>query len=334
VIDKVALRVSGYTPYSPEFDEFYRDSRNDPKGPFRPSPHYLAAADLRAYGFPVLLHTHNLHDKFASHKLEFLETGTLGYTQMRREIHRIFDTDAGSLAIMRLDVAVDVVGVSVEWFKQQAFVRYKRWTCDIGKIPADAENSSMGKTGVETFYYGRRPNLIRIYNKVQERRQEYIRLRKRAWALAKKQAMGGPVGFVFPNFETVYGYPERGFILTRVERQMAGGRVPQAVGTFGRLRAAVDFNPFEKLAFLEGGRPQPNPDDYEFGTYAIGMFIRRLIQDEGIHRAKQFLNRASIRHACRLLRTYRDFLPSDSGHVTQKDLVEKYRRSVAAQLAA
>jgi hypothetical protein len=335
VIDKVALRIPGFTPYSPGFGELYRELRSDPKGPFRHSAHYLAAADLRAYGFPVLLYTHNTHDKLGNHKLEFLETGKLGYTQIRQEIHRIFDTDAGSLPVMRVDLAADVVGVTVGWFMQQLLVQYKRWTCDVGRIDAtDVQISSMGKTGVETFYYGRRPNLVRVYNKIAERLAEYSRLKKRAWGEAKKKAMGGPVAFSFPDFETTFGYPEKGLILTRVERQIAGGRVPQAIGTFGRLRAAADFDPFDKLIFLDGGAPEPNPNDYAFDTHGKGMFIRWLIEKEGIHRAKQKLNRLSPRNASRLLRTYKDFLPDDSVRVTQKELVEKYRQSVLNQLAA
>jgi hypothetical protein len=335
VIDKIALRVPWCTPYSPEFSKLYQEIRRDPKGPFRPSPHYLAAADLRTYGYPVLLHTHNTHDKVGNHKLEFLETGKLGYSQIRKQIHRIFNTDTGSLPIMRVDLAADIVGFTVGWFIQQLLVQYKRWTCDVGRIDAaDAQISSMGKTGVETFYYGRRPNLVRIYNKIAERLGEYSRLKKRAWWEAKRKAMGGPVAFCFPDFETTFGYPEKGLILTRVERQIAGGRVPQVIGTFGRLRAAADFDPFEKLVFLNGGKPEPNPDDYDFDTYAKGMLIRALIQQEGIHRAKQKLNRLSTRNANRLLHNYKEFLPDDSARVTQKDLVEKYRQSVTVQLAA
>jgi hypothetical protein len=334
VIDKVELRVPGFTPYSSGFSKLYQEIRNDPRGPFRASAHYLAVADLRPYGYCALLHTHNLHGADGSHKLELLETGKLAYSQIRKEVERIFDTPPGPLVVTRVDCAADVVGVPVRWFEQQMLVQYKHFTCDIGRIAADLEISGMGKSGMETFYFGKRPNVVRVYNKIEERRQQYIRLKKRAFREAKKQAMGGPVLFFFPTFEEFCGYPEKGLILTRCERQIAGGRVPEVIATFARLRTAADFDPFERLIFLDGGKPKPNPDDYKLDIYAKGMFIRRLIEDEGIHRAKQFLNRHSKRNASRMLRQYKEFLPDDATRITHKELLEKYRQSVTTQLAA
>jgi len=335
MIDKVELRVPGFTAYSPQFSKLYQEIRNDPNGPFRPTAHYLASADLRSYGYPAVLHTHNIHDKQGNHKLELIETGRLKYTQMRQEIQRIFDTESGPLELMRVDLAADVPGVPVSWFKQNVLGQYKRWTADIGTLDtSDAQVSSMGKTGVETFYLGKRPNVIRMYNKIAERWQEYSRRKKRALFEAKKQARGGPLNFSFPAFEALFGYPEEGLILTRVERQIAAGRVPKVLATFGHLGRAADLDPFERLVFLNGGKPEPNPDHYDFATFAQGMYIRQLIQDEGIHRAKQFLNRHSMRNANRMLRRFRDFIPDDAGRVTQKMLVNKYRDSVSKQLAA
>ena len=335
MIDKVELRVPGFTPYSPQFGKLYQEIRNDPKGPFRQTQHYLASADLRPYGFSAILHTHNIHGKHSNHKLELIETGKMNYTQMRQEIHRIFDSATGPLELIRVDLAADIAGVPVSWFKQQAFAPYKRWTCEIGTVNADdAQFSTMGRTGVETFYLGKRPNVIRIYNKIAERRQEYMRLKRRALAEAKKRAMGGPIVFDFPSFEATSGFPEEGLILTRVERQIAGGRVPEELSTFARLRGAADFDPFERLVFLSGGKPEPNPDDYDLNKLAMGMYIRHLVQKDGIHRTKQFLNRRSMRNANRMLRRYEDFLPDDAARITHDELVEQYRQTVSKQLAA
>jgi hypothetical protein len=338
MIDKVELRVQGFTPYSPEFSRLYQEIRNDPRGPFRPSRHYIASGDLRKYGHPAILHTHSLHDKHGNHKLELIETGKMTYVQMRQAIHGIFDVDTGPLELMRVDLAADVVGVPVSWFEKYVRAQYKRWTAEIGSINPEGQFSTMGKSGVETFYLGKRPNVIRIYNKIAERRGEYMRLKRRALTEAKTLAMREPMGtpfmFLFPSFEQMFGYPETGFILTRVERQIAGGRVPEQLSTFARLRAADEFDPFEKLVFLDGGKLDPNQADYDFPTYCMGMQTRQLIQEQGFHRTKQLLNQRSPRNAARILRRVADFLPQGGDLLTSKGLLERYQQSVSKQLAA
>src|SRR5258708_3632346 len=107
MIDKVELRVPHSVPYTRDFGHLYRELRNDPKGPFRPSAHYSRVADLRDYGHPVILHTHNVHDKKGNFKLELVETGGMSYRQMGKEAGRIFDTQVGLLEPMRIDLATD-----------------------------------------------------------------------------------------------------------------------------------------------------------------------------------------------------------------------------------
>jgi hypothetical protein len=228
--------------------------------------------------------------------------------------------------------------VPVSWFEKYVRAQYKRWTAEIGSINPEGQFSTMGKSGVETFYLGKRPNVIRIYNKIAERRGEYMRLKRRALTEAKTLAMREPMGtpfmFLFPSFEQMFGYPETGFILTRVERQIAGGRVPEQLSTFARLRAADEFDPFEKLVFLDGGKLDPNQADYDFPTYCMGMQTRQLIQEQGFHRTKQLLNQRSPRNAARILRRVADFLPQGGDLLTSKGLLERYQQSVSKQLAA
>ena len=64
---------------------------------------------------------------------------------------------------------------------------------------------------VETVYFGKRPNCYRIYDKIAEFRYQFARLKP-------------DEGLEKPPFEELYGYPETGVILTRVERQIGGGR--------------------------------------------------------------------------------------------------------------
>lgn len=326
MIDKVDLRVPEYEPYTGKFSALYREIRNDPKGPFRPSQHYLASADLRKYGYPVILHTHCTRNKNGGHKLELLDTGGMTYSQMRDEIQRIFDTPPGPLNVMRVDLAVDVEGIPVSWFEKNIAVKYKRWTAGIGTSDPELQRSKMGKGEIETCYWGKRPNVIRAYNKISELKGQHALLKRRF--KREHRNLNG-----FPTFEDSFGYSEAGFLLTRVERQI-GGRIPECLSTFELLRGAAAFDPFSRLVFLDLGNAEPSPDDFDFSTYATGMFVRNLVDEQGIHRAKQFINRHSKRNAKRILRKYRPFLVDEESLLGPEKLLEHYQESVSKQLAA
>jgi hypothetical protein len=327
MIDKVELRVPHFVPYSRDFGHLYQELRNDPKGPFKRSMHYLSVADLRDYGHPVILHTHNIHDKKGNFKLELIETGGMYYGQMAREITRIFDAEAGPLEPMRVDLAADVDGVPVTWFQQNIRAKFKRWTAGIGTLEGPMEFSEMGRRGIETFYLGKRPNVIRIYNKVAERQHRYALLNARA------KRKNTPVSELL-TFEQMFGHPPVGVTLTRVERQIAGGRVPEHLGTFHKLRDVASFDPFENLVYVGLGKAEPNPDDYELTEYLTGMQIRSMVERDGFHRFLQFANKHSKRNGSRLLKQYADFLPADRCFISPKGLCERFRESVTKQLAA
>ena len=55
-------------------------------------------------------------------------------------------------------------------------MKWKRWGCEHGKL----EVSRMGNVELQTAYYGRRPNCIRVYDKVAEWRKEYAARRAAA----------------------------------------------------------------------------------------------------------------------------------------------------------
>jgi hypothetical protein len=327
MIDKVELRVPHFVPYTGDFSQLYRELRNDPKGPFKHSAHYLAVADLRDYGYPVILHTHNVHDKCGNFKLELIETGGMTYSGMARQVARVFAVDVGRLELMRLDLAADVESVPVSWFERNYRAKFKRWTSSIGKLEDPGEFSEMGRRGVETFYLGKRPNVIRVYNKVAERQYQHNRMAARA-----KRA-GIPASEV-PTFEAIFSHPPTGFTLTRVERQMAGGRVPETLTDFSKLRNASDFKPFEPLVYIGVGKPEPNPDNYDFNEYGVGMYLRELVEREGFHRARQIVNQHSKRNASRIFKRYAEFMPADGCFISTEGLNKRYQESVSKQLAA
>ncbi|HLG99481.1 MAG TPA: hypothetical protein VKX49_24445 [Bryobacteraceae bacterium] len=328
MIDKLDFRVPADAPYSRDFSALYQEIANNPKGPFRQGRHYLKSACLQEYGHPVVLHVHCLHGKRGDHKLELLDTGTMSYSQMADVTTRVFKVRPEDLRIMRIDFAADVPGVPVTWFEKHVLAKYKRWVAEIGKLDAGIEFASMGRRGVETLYLGRRPNLFRIYNKIAEYRAQF----DRQMAALRRNHQQRDIDL--PTFQQLFGYPETGLILTRVERQI-NSRIPEQLATFGYLRNSPSFNPFAPLVFAETGKPQPSPDDYDLPTYATGMLIRGLVEQGGIHRAKQFLNRHSKRNANRILKRHVDFLPpADEVAISPEKLFELYQESVSRQLAA
>lgn len=324
MIDKVEVRIPAGAPFSKEFRSVYRDIRTDPRvNPFRGARHYESAGDLRLFGYELILHLDCLRDKRGNHKVELLDTGAMSYAGMCNEIERVFDLDARRLALMRIDLAADVQGVPVEWFMRHVRGRYKQWVCDIGEVDSEIrEYARMGRQRVQTFYLGKRPNCFRVYDKIAEYQHQYARLTRRASDAAE-----------LPSFEQTYGYPESGVTLTRVERQMGGGRIPNQIDTFGKLKASPAFNPFDRLDFLGCGVQEPSIENCGLNRYGFGMWLRDRAQEIGIHRLRAFLNKHSPGHAARIFEEYREFLPAQAG-ITAERLYAIYQESVGRQLAA
>lgn len=305
------------TQYRPEFQKLYSEIRRGGKDPFKASRHYYAVGDLRPHGFDAILHAHCVHGD-GNHKLELIDTGKLGYSAMVSEVERVFDVDPRRLDVTRIDLAADVGDVPVSWFLDHLRARYKRWVADIDKV----ELSRMGMVDIETFYLGKRPNCFRVYNKIAELKHQYDRL---------KSDDGVPK----PSFQEIYGYPAAGLVLTRVERQIGGGRVPEVIGTVGRLPCLTDFDPFDHLEILAGATRRPNPDDYDPSAYLMGRGLECTIQERGgLQRARGWLNRYTGGNAARLLKTYAPFLPGSDISLSVIDIREAYQQTVRKQLAA
>lgn len=319
MIDKVEVRVPAKAQFSPTFQKLYCEISRDPKiNPFRSSQHYLRVGDLRPFDYQAILHMHCIRDKKqGNHKLELLDTGQMSYSAMRHEIERIFDLDGRRLPLMRVDLAVDIRDLPVAWFVAHVRARWKQWVADIG-----LEYARMGRRQIQTFYLGKRPNCFRIYDKLAEFHYQYTQLTRRLSDAAE-----------LPTFEEQYGYPENGIVLTRVERQMGGGRVPAQIDTFGKLKTSHEFNPFQNLEVIAAGVRSPQIEDYGLNRFGFGMWLRSLAEDIGMHRLRAFLHKHSGRHAARVLEEYREFLPAEAG-ITAERLYATYQDSVTRQLAA
>jgi hypothetical protein len=320
MIDKLEVRIPGRTRFSPQFAELYRDLSSDEKmNPFKSAQHYTKSGDLRGFGYPSILHMHCTRDKEGNHKLELVDTGDMSLSAMGHEIERVFDVDCRHLGLMRIDLAADVPGVSIPWFAQHARVKWKRWTADVGKI----EFTQMGMGQIETLYFGKRPNCFRIYDKIAEFHHQYARMLRRESDASET-----------PTFLAQFGYPETGFVLTRVERQIGGSRIPAQIEQFNNLRKLEAFNPFENLELSSIAEcPAPSIDEYGLMDFLAGTGARLIVADMGMHRFRALLNKHSPGNATRILRKMQPFLPRDVG-TDAKKLFEIYQESVIRQLAA
>lgn len=117
---------------------------------------------------------------------------------------------------------------------------------------------AMAKATAETIYAGKRPNLVRIYDKLAEWN---VQVRKLQRAVKRFNAQMDKMGLsdeqryyglrVAPTLEqfcSAHGHRfTEGDVLTRIERQAGGDRIPDVLRTFGDLYSASEFRPFDAL---------------------------------------------------------------------------------------
>jgi hypothetical protein len=322
VIDKLEIRVPHEAPFRREFAALYRQLAWEQPRLLKSSRYYGTVVDLRDFERPVILHNSARLSKSGDNKIELVETGGMSYARMHSEIEQIYDIDPQRLSVMRVDLAADIPNVPLSWFLMHSWAQFKRWVADIGQIEDNTVYSEMGMKVPQTLYYGKRPNVIRIYDKTAER----------LYRLKKQQRHVSPDAELL-TFEEVYGYSSNSWV-TRVERQFAGGRVPTPVSTFQKLRSAADFNPFQNLRLINGGDVEPQPDNYKLNTYALGMLVRQLANEWGLHRTRAFLNQRSPGNAARILARVSEFLPSDGHRLGVDEVFQAYRESFRRQMAA
>jgi hypothetical protein len=329
-MDKVDVRVPRLARFTRQFEELYGEIATKDVQPtterknkrLRSSRYYQSNLDLREFGYSTILHSFARLSKDGDHKIEFIETGSMSYSHMHHEIESIFDIDPEKLAVMRADLATDVPDIPVLWFVDHYRAQYKRWAADIGKVVDENEYSAMGMRVVQTFYLGKRPNVIRFYDKVAEFKHQYVQL-------LRKLEPGAQI----PTFEETYGVPPDA-VLTRVERQLGGGRIPQQIDTFGKLRCADSFNPFQRLRMIDGSDQCPRPGDCRSDVYERGIEVGESILQQGFHRTRYLLNEQSRGNADRILKTVLPFIPNGGYRITPDELFARYQESVSRQLRA
>jgi hypothetical protein len=134
--------------------------------------------------------------------------------------------------------------------------------------------------------------------------------------------------------------PQLPKVLTRLERQMAAGRVPPELDTFGKLfsKEVLDFNPFERLDFSPfSAQTQIDMDDYSPVEFAAGLQFKLWLEtDMSYQQIYAFWDRN--RNGKATAKKFAPFVaaanpPKEVG-ISSADLFERYRNSVSRQLAA
>jgi hypothetical protein len=243
MIDKLDLRVPRSASFRPEVHKLIREidyCRNTLR--VRPTPYYAGVADLRPeLGIEAVLHAYCKNSDSHDHKLEIIDTGKKGYSDLAAVVEAVFDGNPESYGIMRIDLCADVPDVPVLWFLPRTRVKFKRYGNEIG----DLKYGKIGQGTVETIMAGKRPNVFRFYDKVAESKMQFKKM------LRKQSPDSDPL-----DFEAEFGFSPDS-VLTRVERQFGGGRIPEGIDTFSKLHRLADYNPFDTLEILTGLAHRP-----------------------------------------------------------------------------
>jgi len=235
----------------------------------------------------------------ATHKLAILETAGMSLRQMAMAITKVFECDPWDMRLARLDFAVDIPGIPVQWFRNHMCVPRKR------QIKVMGINEETPGDGGRTTYFGGGADLIRLYDKETELRSKSFQ----------------PADAKGPD-------------LTRIERQLRSGRIPREMTTLRDLNSnAEDFNPFASVVLLPGGKAQLNPRLYPLRRYLEGIGLRQLVLDNDLQRVWNVLSACSRGNARRKLRQLSDFLPAGSLDFQVPDLFALYLRSLRCQLS-
>lgn len=305
VIDALEIRLPGQSRFAEEVQVIL----DQPTLRIRRTKYYRRILDLRPFGFSSLLHYANW--KTGDHKLELTNVGIMALSTMLAEIAAVIECDPCALEIMRVDLAADVFGYTVDWFHENMWASRKRYSKEI------FENGC-----VRTFYLGRRPDFFRIYDKGGLRRIAYQHL-------LSHQSTCKPL----PSFKEMHSHSINE-VLTRVERQCGGGRVPKQIDTLGKLASnAVIFNPFETLKIrAETRASEAIADEYRGGDYFNAQALLRLIEKRGLAEARRTIHEKTSGNASRFLKRL-DRLVMGASQAENLDLYAEYQRSVTQQLA-
>jgi hypothetical protein len=248
---------------------------------------------------------------------------------------------------MRVDFAADVEGVPDPWFKDHAFVNRKQFSSRIEKSnESELQFVGMGNAVAQTLYAGKRPNLIRIYNKLAEwltqlKKRERNCKRFNAGMAGMEMSLdqmhyGARIPPTFMEFCMAEGYEYReGNILTRIERQIGGSRFPKELTTFNDLRFAHELNPFSDLRLVSSEpirQLESPPDGVSMRNWLAALGLELLREQAGsVQIADSIVRKHGKGNGGRVLESLADCLPKRREPLTMEEVQESFRGSTLFQ---
>jgi len=310
-IDKLDLRLPTEAVLTPPVVKVVQQLlRIRSKQPYR-DRFYDCVVPLNFGGLRSTLHFQNRRN--GSHKLELIGVGAMQLTAILGQIVGACELDPTNVEIMRIDLAVDITDFSVDWFRQNVRVKRKRYRSEFDRFRAD-----YGR--VETLYFGKRPNFIRIYDKREQLRVQQSQPRFNDRNEQTKRLRGAMC-------TTEITSP-----LTRIERQYGAGRVPHEIRTLARIQeSARSFYPFDILQFLPFEISEDSLCELRGDVWLKALGLTKLIETHGYHHAKHLLDIKTNRNTSRLLKDF-EVLANSSLTSRVPPLREAYQQMLAKQL--
>lgn len=346
MIDKLDVRIPEFAAPGPVLAGPLEQLRKHPLPLFRPSRHYQYTCDLREpFDIDAVAHLFLRHGR-KNHKVEIIDAGEKTLEEMVNIVTKLFDVTPWTLEVMRVDLAADVEGVPVHWFKDHAYVNRKQFSSRIEKsFEQEVQIVGMGRATAQTLYAGKRPNLLRIYNKLAEWRVQWLRIVSRCrrhnagiddFEMTDEQRYFGRL--IPPTFQEYCRARDYEFkpsnVLTRIERQI-GGRIPPEFATLGDLRHAHETNPFDGLRIVSGAWDNsffPPPEGVPIRNFlaAVGYeWLKEQIGSEQL--ARQFVSQHANGNAKRILDCLAESLPPSRPAITLDDIHSSFRASTLPQ---
>jgi hypothetical protein len=250
-----------------------------------------------------------------THKIEIYDTAEKTLPEMQALIETVFEFPADKTEITRLDCCADVEGTSVDWFVQHTVVQFKR-------VERAIMLMKLRSMKYETWYAGKKPNQVRIYDKTGERRHQLNYENRRREKDGEKPL----------EFHERFGYPEE-LTITRVERQ-DGGR---ALTTFAALSKLASFEAFNNLRIAPNGAPDRSLHmGGDFSFILQGEALRARIARNGLQSTQAWVRHHAGRNYARFWKRFEDWLSLEDEEpaVTVKELNARFQSGIATQLRA
>ena len=271
---------------------------------------YSWFSDLRSTGLPVTFYFRNRWT--GDHKIEIHEVWHRSAQEILDICQQVIIEDPMPLPVMRLDLAADVPGLTVAWFRGHMVAKHKRRNTYYLKQnpPSLVEGSeSLPSFRLETSCFGRSNRYV-VYDKLQE-----LEAQARAGRLSEA------------NAKLLGWYKATGQPYTRVERQCQS-RVPKELKTLDALFAnASTFDPFSALELLPGAPSLPDLENYSPSNLLQGLGVYFGIQKFGIQEFRAMLNKRGG-HANEILQRFGAFIPGDPAGFQIPDLRQLYQSSL------